>query len=138
MPATAVAPSTPAEPAAQKVILTGITTILGNKTALLKTELPPEKPGSKPQQQFLVLAEGEREGNIGLLKVDEKAGTATVDNDGTTSTITFPQPTSAPSPAVSAAHPPPAANATTGGHGRRTISTRFGEGELPEANLLPQ
>src|SRR5690242_1103292 len=56
-----------------KITLTGITTIIG-KRALLKTPPPPSKPGetSKGEQSY-ILAEGQREGDIEVLEIDEKA-----------------------------------------------------------------
>lgn len=115
-------PSNPAPPAPPKITLTGITTILGDKTALLKAELPASKPGEKAKEQPLILSEGQREGNIELLKVNENAGTVTVNDYGTVMTVAFPKVTSG-TPASPPASPPQ----PNGIHrGMRPIPTRTG------------
>jgi hypothetical protein len=76
-------------PPPPKIVLTGITTILGNKIALLKVLMPGPKPGDKPHDDFLTLAQGEREGNIEVLDVDEKAGRVRVNDFGTIIELTF-------------------------------------------------
>jgi len=124
-------------PTAPKVILTGITTILGNKTALLKERLPAAKAGEKAIDKPLILAEGEREGDIELLKVDEKASTVTVDDYGTILTITFAKESSSPAPATPAANPPQQPPLLKGG--LRTIPTRTGGwASAPPANAPGQ
>jgi hypothetical protein len=77
------------KPPPPKIYLQGITTILGNKRALLKTAMSP-KPGeqSKGEQSF-VLAEGQREGEIEVLEIDDKAGTVKVKNFGTIVDLDF-------------------------------------------------
>ncbi|PWU19670.1 MAG: hypothetical protein C5B50_06055 [Verrucomicrobia bacterium] len=102
-----------------QIILTGITTLLGNKLALLKAILPP-RPGEAPREQNLTLAEGQREGYIEVLEVDEKAGRVKVDDFGTITNLTFerngpklaPAMPSAPAPTI--AVPPTAAAGTSG------------------------
>lgn len=75
---------------ALKVFLTGITTILGNKRALLKTPAPAGKPGEGPKgEQSYILTEGQREGEIEVLQIDEKAGTVKIDNGGTIVVLNF-------------------------------------------------
>jgi hypothetical protein len=103
-PFTPVPQSTPAAP--PKLTLQGITTILGNKLAILKALVPAIKPGDQAKEQALLLAEGQRDGNIEVLQVDEKAGSVTVNDFGTVTTLTFakngaPLP-SAPAPGASA------------------------------------
>src|SRR5262249_45052252 len=49
------------------ITLTGITTILGNKRALMNVQVPGKTA------QPLILAEGQREGEIEVLEIDEKA-----------------------------------------------------------------
>ena len=62
-----------------KIFLTGITTILGNKRALLKTPPPQGKPGEGPKgEQSFILAEGQRDGDLEVLEIDEKAGAVKV------------------------------------------------------------
>jgi hypothetical protein len=86
-----------------QLILTGITTMLGNKLALLKALLP-AKPGEPAREQSLVLTEGQQEGNIKVLEVNEQAGSVRVNDYGTVMTLTFakngakPLTTAAPTP----------------------------------------
>src|SRR5262249_37418731 len=73
-----------------KITLTGITTILGNKRALMKTPPPQGKPGEQPKgEQSYILTIGQREGDIEVLDIDEKAGSVKVNNAGTVLTLTF-------------------------------------------------
>jgi len=88
-------PQTPAptNPPAQtpKLILTGITTILGNKRALLKEQPPggPGKPGDALKEVSYILTEGQRDGDVEVLQIDERAGSVRVNLGGTTLTLTF-------------------------------------------------
>lgn len=76
-------------PALPKIVLSGITS-MGNKLAFLKVQSPPPKPGEQQQaEQSLMLTEGQREGGIEVLEINEKAGTVRVNNSGTEMTITF-------------------------------------------------
>src|SRR5437660_1094780 len=74
-------PDRPAQPP-PKITLTGITTILGYNLAFLKAQ----KPG---KEQALMLTEGQRDGDVQVLEIDEKAGRVTVNNFGTVMTLTF-------------------------------------------------
>lgn len=103
-------------PQLPRLILTGITTILGNKRALLKA-LPPGNTGkaADPSKELsLMLTEGQREGDFEVLQIDEKAGKVKVNNSGTVVTLTFekdgPQP-----PASAPAAGTPALQAQLGG-----------------------
>ena len=82
-------PSETTKPTALKITLTGITTILGNKRVLMKTAPPPGKPGETPKEQYYILTEGQREGEIEVVSIDEKAGSVKVKNAGTDQTLTF-------------------------------------------------
>jgi hypothetical protein len=101
------------KPPAPKLFLTGITTILGNKRALLKGTYSPAA-GEPAKEQFLMLGEGQRDGNVEVIKIDEKASLVTVDDFGTVTNITFEAPgkagapggTPGAPPAVGAAPPP--------------------------------
>ena len=79
----------PPPPQLPKLTLTGITTILGNKRALMKAEEPGGKPGQQAKELSLILTEGQREGNVEVLLIDERAGTVKVMNSGTLMTLTF-------------------------------------------------
>src|SRR5205823_4883306 len=59
-----------------RITLTGITTILGNKRALMTVQLP-----GKPTQSF-ALAEGERSGGIEVLEINEKIGSVRINRLG--------------------------------------------------------
>jgi hypothetical protein len=112
------------KPQAVKITLTGITTILGNKRVLMKTAPPPGKPGEAKTEQSYILTEGQREGEIEVIEIDEKAGSVKVKNAGAVQTLTFEKdgaklPATAPPPAAAApggaipglpvAHPAPGA-----------------------------
>lgn len=121
------------KPPPPRIMLQGITTILGNKRVLMKVATPP-KPGVKPEEQSLILAAGQRDGDIEVLEIDEKAGTVKVNNFGTITNLNFqdhgvklasaPPPGAAPAgvrPGVPGAVPPPpgvpgAAPAASGAH----------------------
>lgn len=84
-----VGPAVTNAPAAlPKITLTGITTILGNKRALMKVAPHGMKPGD-PKEQSVILTEGQREGEIEVLQIDEKRGTVKVNNSGTEMLLTF-------------------------------------------------
>ena len=76
------------KPPPPKIFLTGITTILGNKRALLKMT-PPAKPGEPAKEQCFTLGEGQRDGELEVLEIDEKAGTVKVNEYGTVATLDF-------------------------------------------------
>lgn len=72
-----------------KLVLTGITTILGNKRVLLKEVPTAGSPGSTNKEESLILTEGQREGPVEVLAIDEKAGSVRVNNSGDEMTLTF-------------------------------------------------
>jgi hypothetical protein len=76
------------DPPPPKLTLTGITTILGGKRALLKGTPPPAK-GEPAKEQFYMLSEGQRDGDIEVLAIDEKAGMVRVNDYGTITNLTF-------------------------------------------------
>lgn len=79
-------------PVLPKLILQGITTILGNKRALLKEEplvLPGAKSPANGEDLSMILTEGQRQGHVEVLLIDEKAGSVKVNNSGTVMTLTF-------------------------------------------------
>jgi hypothetical protein len=98
-------------PVLPRLILTGITTILGNKRVLMKALPPAGSHGSTNKEESLILTEGQREGAVEVLAIDEKAGRVRVNNSGTEMTLTFEKDgvklASTPPPAP--APPPPAA-----------------------------
>jgi hypothetical protein len=79
----------PVEPLLPKIVLTGTTTILGKKMAFVKVQSP-QKSGQQPQpEQSFILAEGQREGDIEVLEINENAGSVRVKNSGKEMTIAF-------------------------------------------------
>jgi hypothetical protein len=78
------------KPQVVKITLTGITTILGNKRVLMKAAPPQAKPGEAPKtEQSYILTEGQRDGDIEVIQIDDKAGSVKVNNGGTVQTLTF-------------------------------------------------
>jgi len=71
-----------------EIKLTGITSILGMKQALLKTQIP-AKPPQPAREESYILTEGQSEGDIEVIAIDEKAGTVKVNNHGTPQTLDF-------------------------------------------------
>jgi len=92
----------PPPPEVPKVTLTGITTILKGKRALLKVQFP-AKPPARPKEESYILAEGKRKGPITVLAINENTGFVKINNSGTEMNITFPK--LAPKPAVTAKPP---------------------------------
>jgi hypothetical protein len=80
--------SKPPPPPPPSIKLQGITTILGNKRALMKIMMP-GRPGVKAEEQSFILAEGQRDGEIEVLEIDDKAGTVKVNNFGTITNLNF-------------------------------------------------
>lgn len=104
-------PAPATQPAAlPKILLTGITTILGNKRALLK-KAPPSAAGPGGKEESLFLTEGQREGEIEVLQIDEKAETVKVNNSGTVMTLTFQKEEPKSAPAAPGAGAPPGVSA---------------------------
>ena len=87
-----------------KVVLTGITTILKGKRALLKVQFP-AKPQVPAKEESYILAEGQRDGPIEVLKINETNATVTVDNAGTVTTITVEKLPPTPPPPVRRLNP---------------------------------
>ena len=76
------------KPPPPKVFLTGITTILGSKRALLKMT-PPAKPGEPAREESFTLGEGQRDGDIEVLEINEKVGAVKIKEYGTITTLDF-------------------------------------------------
>jgi len=78
----------PIPPPLPKIVLNGITT-MGSKLAFLKVQSLP-KPGEQPQaEQSFTMTEGQREGGIEILEINERAGTVRLNNFGTEMTLGF-------------------------------------------------
>jgi len=61
---------------------------LGKKRALMETMLP-AKPPEQAKKSYPTLGEGERDGEIEVLKIDEKAGSVEVNFFGVRTNLTF-------------------------------------------------
>ena len=99
-------------PAGPKLFLTGITTILGNKLAMMQANFP-GGPGQPARQEAIMLSEGQRDGGIEVRRIDEVNKTVEVDNSGTIMPLTFEKDglktTAAPVPTNTAPVPAPGA-----------------------------
>lgn len=87
-PSTLVQTSAPPRQLPQ-LTLTGITTILGDKRALLKARQPNARTNQVTAEDSMILAEGQRAGPVEVLAIDENAGRVKVKNSGTVETLTF-------------------------------------------------
>jgi hypothetical protein len=74
-------PAPPPQPALPKVIITGFFSVVAPKRVLLKLQMP-ARPPEQPVEQFPILAEGQRDGVIEVLEIDEKKGTVRLVNSG--------------------------------------------------------
>jgi hypothetical protein len=86
------------------IVLTGITTILGDRRAFLEIT-PPAKPPQTAKQISCILAEGQREGAVEVVQIDPKGGSVKVSDNGTLTTLTFEKNgrKTSPTPSTSAA-----------------------------------
>ena len=71
-----------------KIILTGVTTITGVKRVLFKAQLPARPPEPAKEQSY-IMREGDVEGQIQVLEIDEKAGAIKFNNYGTEVVLTM-------------------------------------------------
>jgi hypothetical protein len=71
-----------------KLTLTGITTILGNKRVLLSAQIPARPPEQAKTENYM-LTEGQRDGGVEVISIDEKGGKVVVNNNGITETLDF-------------------------------------------------
>ena len=71
-----------------KVFLLGITTIFGNKRAVLKVQSP-AKANGPAAEEFLTLVEGQRYGDIEVVLIDEAHHSVKVNNEVTLQELTF-------------------------------------------------
>jgi hypothetical protein len=94
------APTNTTEPEAPppplKITLTGITTMLGNKRALLSAQ------SANKQPETYILSEGQREAAIEVLEINETAGTVKVRNHGVEQILDFKTDGAKPQPVAAA------------------------------------
>lgn len=131
-----------------KIRLQGLTTILGRRQVLFKVQAP-AKPGAPAKEESFVLSQGERQGEIEVVEIDEQAGTVKFNNHSIQQSLNmkddadkpvvaalppgFPQPGAVPGALPGVPPPPPAFNqaapaggsvTTFGGSGSKPIPTR--------------
>lgn len=105
------APPPPPDPTATqkveppKMKLQGISTILGRKQVLVKVLA---KPPLRPKDESLVIDEGNRNGELEVIAIDEKAGTVKFNNNGeiVTLDLNVPEDVDRPVPGPAPALPP--------------------------------
>ncbi|HEX3856412.1 MAG TPA: hypothetical protein VHY30_03840 [Verrucomicrobiae bacterium] len=118
--------ATPAEPPV-KITPNGIMTIFGQLQVLFKVA------GKPPGQDGYILTEGQRQDDIEVTKIDEKAGIVTFNNHGIVQALPLvaATPTSGAAPASSFGIPPPGGNPGANG-----FNNRFGNrgGNFPGRN----
>ena len=71
-----------------KVFLTGITTVLNQRLAFLKTQ-PQAKPGGAAVELYFMLSPGQKQGEMEIIEIDEKAGRVKIIYAGTPMELTF-------------------------------------------------
>ncbi|MDB6122236.1 MAG: hypothetical protein JWQ71_1229 [Pedosphaera sp.] len=84
-----VATQQSAEPPSVNIRLTGITTILGYKQALLMVQEPALAGKPTGKEESYIMAEGQRQGAIEVMEINEKASTVRVKSDDKVSLLTF-------------------------------------------------
>jgi hypothetical protein len=65
-----------------------VTDILGARVALLRLEFP-AKPPETPKERYLILAEGQRDGDFEVVRVDVHAGMVTLFCGGELTTLSL-------------------------------------------------
>jgi hypothetical protein len=103
VPAKRLATDLPPAPLT-RVRIVGITTMLGDKRALLKVYLPAIPP-EPAKEVSCILTTGQREGPIEVLEIDERVGSVTVNNAGTVMVLGLQQ--DGPRPQGLSLPPPP-------------------------------
>jgi hypothetical protein len=88
-------PPPPPDPEANKpppprIILQGITTFMGSKRALIKVQMP-ARPPDPAKEVPLILSEGQRDGDIEILEINDKPGNefVKVNDFGTITNLNF-------------------------------------------------
>ena len=147
----------PPETPLPKITPNGIMKLFGKLQVLFKVAGTPAKPGQPAKDESYVLAEGERQDEIEVQKIDEATSTITFDNHGTIQSLPLvagPANAAGPAPAVASGGvprpfmpavipPPPASSGVPppmnfGGRSGRpaTPSTPQSEQLTPEAQVI--
>lgn len=126
-----------------KILLQGLTTILGRRQVLFKVQVP-AKPGQPAKEESFVMTEGERQGEIEVLEINEKVEPAVVkfNNHGTIEPLNMKEhvakaPAGAPAPQPVLPQPgrpvlpgmPSPTAAVTPSSGGAGVVTTFGGGD---------
>lgn len=105
-PADSVKPPPP--PVSANIKLQGFTTLLGPKQVLLKIAVPAKAP-EPAHEKSVVLAEGQREGEVKVLEINTVARTVKLDNAGTILSLNIKdngdKPTPGAAPPAAGLHP---------------------------------
>jgi hypothetical protein len=122
-----------------KITPNGIMSIFGQLQVLFKVASP-AKPGKPAADDDYILSEGQRQDDIEVVKIDEKAGVVTFNNHGQTqelplvaATVSSPAPAAGGNPApgfrpATGGLPRPAGNAFNGGGGSSLVGNFRGSG----------
>lgn len=98
----------PPSPVVAEIKLQGMTTILGRKQVLLKVRVP-AKPPETARDESLVIVEGQREGEVEVLEINQDEGTVRLKNGGTPLVLNMKdhaeKPVPSPSPAAAPGAP---------------------------------
>lgn len=98
-PPKPIDPSADAATPPPKITLNGITDILGQMQALFKVA-GTAKPGKPAGDDSYILSEGQRQDDIEVVKIDEKAGVVTFNNHGESQQLTLVAATPSSAPAA--------------------------------------
>jgi hypothetical protein len=115
------------EPVVADIKLQGITTILGRKQVLLKVKQP-AAPGQPASDESLMLAEGQRDGDVDVIEINVLQGTVLLKNGGSLLSLNMKENADKPTPgavpvAPGAVHPPGLARPVIPGVPPPAIST---------------
>jgi hypothetical protein len=72
-----------------KILATGTMSIFGREQVLFKVLNREDSPGARTIETFFVLAEGEHEAGVEVVKIDQRAGTVTFGNHGVAQQISL-------------------------------------------------
>lgn len=104
------APPQPQTAPPAQIVLTGITTIFGDKRVLLKITPASSPGGPSGVEESCILVVGQREGGVQVLDIDEKKGDVTINNGGSVMTLNIEKdgakPFKVPSPIPNLPPPP--------------------------------
>lgn len=132
-------PVTQTNPPLPKVYLTGISTMMNQRLAFLRVPAA-AKSGTPVAEQSMMLAEGQREGDIEVLGVDPAAGHVKIRQAGEVVDLTFEKDgVKSNPPAAMAGQPQPLANPPPGNEGQSAFQNPAGPAvQNSDAAMMPQ